>query len=63
MNTNEVVNKDAVLNLQNAFGSIPERFKKVIHDTLNSLGTNDSEKKLYAECKHPVRNKRKSPRK
>lgn len=52
-----------VIHKDYAFGSVPEKFVKVIHNTLNSLDTKGTTTKPCVDRKHPVRNKRKIPRK
>lgn len=52
-----------VINKDNAFGPVPDGLVKVIHNTLNSLDTKGTTKAPCTERNHPIRNKRKSPRK
>lgn len=63
MNTIKAVDKNVELDLLKAFGPVPERLVKVIHDTLNSLDTKGTTTKPRVDREHPVRNKRNTSRK
>lgn len=63
MNTLKSVDKNVEFDLLKVFGPVPESLVKVIHNTLNSLDTKGTTKAPCTERNHPIRNKRKSPRK